>query len=182
MSIFKKILLAALFLVVFNLNFAKIAAAQDMVASPSASNVNSYELFFPITAGKVAGNSLYFLKLLKENLREMLIFSDLKKSEYNITLSEKRIVESEKLLLDKKDYENGPKTLETAAKKWQQALNYLNSAKEQEGYNNVRAKFNSSLEKQRLLLQYIMIQVPPEQKTILNETVNKLNSIFSQLQ
>src|SRR5688500_13173828 len=88
-----------------------IAFAQSPMPSvspqPTIVPVNSFDLFCPISAGKVAGDSLYFLKNLKENIRGVFIFDDFKKIEYNIVLTEKRAVEAEKLFLDKKDYTNG---------------------------------------------------------------------------
>ena len=73
---------------------------------PTPAPVDTYALFFPITHGKVIGDSLYSLKLLKERLRGMLIFGDFNKAMYNITLSEKRLVETEYLLTTNGDFEN----------------------------------------------------------------------------
>lgn len=145
--------------------------------------VNSYELFFPITAGKVMGESWYFLKSFKEGLRELLIFSDLKKADYSITMSEKRLVEAEKLYLDKKDFVNGKKSLAASQKRREQALGFVNKiSKDDSGLPNLKNRFVSSLEKQRALLQYIITQVSKEEGSTIDENLSQLNTILAKLQ
>lgn len=69
--------------------------------------VNSFELFWPLVAGKTKDDSLYFLKSAKENLRGILIFGKPQKAEYALFLATKRMIEVEKLLADgKKDLAN----------------------------------------------------------------------------
>ncbi len=66
--------------------------------------VDSYELFYPMVAGKtVADGFIYKLKILKENIRGSLIFGTVQKENYNVYLATKRLLEAEKLLTDKKD-------------------------------------------------------------------------------
>lgn len=145
--------------------------------------VNSYELFFPITAGKVMGESWYFLKSFKEGLRELLIFSDLKKTDYSITMSEKRLAEAEKLYLDKKDFVNGKKSLAASQKRREQALGFINKiSKENSELANLKNRLISSLEKQRALLQYIITQVSEDIHPTIDENLSQLNSILAKLQ
>lgn len=68
------------------------------VGVASAKAVDSYELFWPMVAGKLPGESMYQLKILKENLRGVMIFGPRQKSEYKIFIAAKRILEAEKLL------------------------------------------------------------------------------------
>jgi len=74
--------------------------APTPVSTPSA--VTSFELFWPIVAGKTEGDSLYFIKTLKENLRGKLIFGVAQKADYSVFLATKRIVEAEKLIFEGK--------------------------------------------------------------------------------
>lgn len=70
--------------------------------------VNSFDLFWPVVAGKTRGDSLYFAKKLKENLRGLFIFGAPEKADYMAFLATKRIVEAEKLMNDnKKDLADG---------------------------------------------------------------------------
>lgn len=69
-----------------------------------SATVNSYELFYPMVAGKtVADGFVYKLKILKENIRGSLIFGPTQKANYNVYLATKRLLEAEKLLVEKKD-------------------------------------------------------------------------------
>lgn len=70
----------------------------------TTSGTPSFELFWPLTAGKTIDDPLYFLKSFKEKLRGMLIFGTAQKAEYAILLGTKRVLEAEKLIHDgKKD-------------------------------------------------------------------------------
>lgn len=151
--------------------------------SPTAAPVDSYKLFWPITAGKVMGESMYSLKILKENIRGFFVFSELKKSEYNMTLSEKRTVEAEKLFVANKDYVNGRTTLDIAHMKREMARDLLDEA-QKDGKNviDLKRRLISSFERQKELLAYVAIQVPDEQKAILTENVSKLDSVLATLQ
>lgn len=179
------IIVFALVLIFLSLSiFFSLAYAQDSLsATTSAQKVNSYELFWPITAGRVQGDPLYTLKLFKEGLREMFIFSDFKKAEYNISLSEKRTVEVEKLLLELKDYQNAQKTLETAKEKRQKAYDHIQKAKGQERYVvDLENRMRDSLGRQKELLTYLSSQVPSEQKDMVEENISSLNDLLTKLQ
>lgn len=68
-------------------------------ASEGLEATDSYELFWPIVAGKTLGDPLYFVKTLKENIRGILILGKAQKTEYSLFLTTKRVVEAEKLML-----------------------------------------------------------------------------------
>lgn len=82
--------------------------------------INSFELFWPIVAGRTIDDPLYPLKSLKEKIRGWFIFGKPQKAEYAITLATKRVVEAEKLLGDGKK--------ELAEKTLDKALTQLNEA------------------------------------------------------
>src|SRR3990167_10614639 len=96
--------------------------------SPTPGPVDSYDLFWPISAGKVMGDPLYFLKSLKESLSELLVFGDYKKAEHNISLSEKRIVEAEYLFMVKKDFRNARESAKEAKSKMEKAIESVKKA------------------------------------------------------
>lgn len=167
--------------------FGSDTRAQVSTISPSPmpkveNQVSSYELFWPISAGQVVGDQFYSIKLLKENLRELFIFSDSNKVEYNQTLSEKRTVEAEKLLVVKKDYQNAKKTLDQAQIKREKALDSINKSKKQ-GRNilDANARLIKSLKNQQSLLNYISTQVPEDQKNNVAESVSKIDIILDSL-
>ena len=184
---FLKYSFGLLMFVVFLLLPTSVSAQKKAVVSlspsPTTAPVDSYKLFWPVTAGKVMGDSMYFLKTLKENLRETFIFSDIKKADYNMTLSEKRTVEAEKLFLDKKDHSNGKSSLEAAQAKREKAVSLLEKA-QKDGRNIIDGwnRMISSFGRQLTLITYLSSQVPDEQKAVLSESASKLNSILSSLQ
>lgn len=98
----RNILILVLF--VFLLTFLPVFsfAQEDNQTNES---VNSFELFWPVVAGKSKGDSLYSLKLFKEKVRGLLIFGKPQKADYSLFLTTKRVLEAEKLSKEgKKDY------------------------------------------------------------------------------
>lgn len=98
----KKIFLVLSFLFLFSL-LPSFVYAQE--TKNNQEDVNSFELFWPVVAGKSKGDSLYSLKLFKEKVRGLLIFGKPQKADYSLFLTTKRVLEAEKLSKEgKKDY------------------------------------------------------------------------------
>lgn len=147
-----------------------------------SAQINSYELFWPISPGKVMGENLYYFKLFKENLRGAVIFSDLKKADYNITLAEKRIVEAEQLFIVRKDFANAKRTLDLLRQKQEKAIELLKKAEEKKyQVDQYKVRMIKSFEKQKDLLDNMMSAAPPDQKFIIEDSVNKLDSLLKAL-
>ena len=92
---------------------AVLAQENDGTVSAKLQNGGSYELFWPLTAGKTMDDPLYFLKLWKEDIGGLFIFNVAKKADYGVMLSTKRILEAEKLLKEEKE-DLAVKTLDKA--------------------------------------------------------------------
>ena len=157
-------------------------AAPTPKASQKPIEVNSFEMFWPIVAGKVQGDSLYNLKMFKENIRGFLIFSNLRKAEYNTVLSQKRLLEFEKLVLVNKDYDNAKLTLDTYKQTLKLITEQLQKSKE-EGQDVTRVSQNTLaiFEKEYALLQSIFTKVDETQKESIVEVIKSLTSIPSSL-
>ncbi|QQS38628.1 hypothetical protein IPM62_04575 [Candidatus Woesebacteria bacterium] len=96
---------------------AKMKLSEDKTATDEAegnmlwemgekedSEINSYELFWPLVAGKTRTEKMYFLKRIKEKTRGALIFGSSQKVDYHVFIAVKRTLETEKLLNEgKKD-------------------------------------------------------------------------------
>lgn len=67
-----------------------------------AQELNSFEMFWPLSAGRTIESNIYWLKQAKENLRGMLIFGPAPKTDYDIFLAAKRLLEAEKLFKENK--------------------------------------------------------------------------------
>lgn len=159
------------------------ALAADTLNEKDVEDVSSFELFWPIVAGKTSGDSLYWLKTLKENLRESLIFSKYKKTDYDILMAEKRVVEFENLVVVKKDYVNASKTLEMSKAK-RSSVQLLLKELEGEGTNtkDLKNRFTSSLENQKKLIISIQSKVPDQAASeVLKNFLSSLNSDLSNL-
>lgn len=112
-----KLILLSLFfvsIIFFSVFLSRPGLAQEE-ATPSVKleRGGSYELFWPLTAGKTMDDSFYFLKLWREGIGKMFIFDTTRKADYEVTLSTKRVLEAEKLLKEGKE-DKAMKTLENA--------------------------------------------------------------------
>src|SRR3989344_7660860 len=123
-----RVMLIAIFLSLFfvTVNFVG-AQSMESSASSLSSTVDSYNLLWPLTAGKTESESLYFLKLLKERISGWFIFNDTKKADYKILIGTKRVLEAEKLLKDG-NTTAASKTLEKARSEYFSAFNHLKKA------------------------------------------------------
>lgn len=149
-----------------------LIATPSLAASPSPKpKVDSFELFWPIVAGRVRGDSLYSLKLFKEKVRESLIFSSFKKADYKITISEKRLVEVESLF-KKGDYVNGGRSIEDLKKSWDHVVSLINESSAS-GIDviNLKARFISSLDKQSLVLKALSMDLKDEPKSVIEKLI-----------
>ncbi|MFH1827148.1 MAG: DUF5667 domain-containing protein [bacterium] len=163
--------------------FSKSTLAQDTAPTfSSVSNISSFELFWPIVAGRVSGEPLYPLKIFKEKIKGVLIFRDIKKSEYNLFISEKRVVEFEKLSLVNKDFVNAAKTLDVAKFYHSKTLSYLEKAKVGgKMVGPTRERIIMSFNNQILLLKDIASKVNDDQKQSLTEVIFSLGSEIEKL-
>ena len=106
--------------------FFSVSSALALTPAPTATpDVNSFELFWPLVAGKTVTDPVYKLKLFKEQLRGALIFGSLQKADYSVFIAIKRSLELEKLL----DQDNPPAAQKTASLV-QQSLTKANSSVE----------------------------------------------------
>lgn len=135
----------------------------------------SYELFWPIVAGRTVEDPLYTLKTLKEKIRGAFIFSDLKKAEYSLFLSEKRLVEFENLVKVKNDQTNAKKTLDALNKNHKAVVNYVEKA-EKKNANVVALKQRilNSFGNQTLVLKDILNSLEDDLRESVSDTVSFL--------
>lgn len=154
-----------------------------MAKDGSVKEVKTFDLFWPVAAGKVPGESLYFLKSLKENIREMFIFSKYQKVDYNIVLVEKRMAEAEKLLLDNGDNANFGRALDMAKSKRAVVLDLLNQVKSDgTDTSSLVDRFKSSLEKQTELLNYWKSKAINGSDSAITTDLENVASTLSKLQ
>lgn len=115
------------FFVLFLVTPLLAIAQSDATSSASPEPVDSYNLFWPLSAGKTETDSLYSLKLFKETLVGLFTFGDTKKVDYAIFLGTKRVLEAEKLL-GKEEDELAIKALEQADARFGEAYDLAKKA------------------------------------------------------
>lgn len=126
---FKKILTTSIASLLLFFCFVPQIASQEPSEKPFE-EFTSYELFWPIVAGKIPGDTLYPLKTLKARVNSLLTFSNSKKAEFHLLQSKKRLVEAEKLLLEKQDYSRAKDTISKSVQELEQAISFTKKAKE----------------------------------------------------
>lgn len=104
----------------FNVLAAKPPASPTPTQFPS-----SYELFYPVVAGKTMADKFYFFKTAREWLVSKLTFDPIRNAEYHLLLSKKRIVETEKLL----SQSNYPLSQKSLTRSVSEIKNAIGSAK-----------------------------------------------------
>lgn len=119
-------LLLSLTLLVFSFSFV---LAQTPTPPPDMiSEINSFDAFWPMVAGKTMEDNIYFLKRAKENVRGLLIFGLSQKADYKVFLATKRILEAEKLIKEGKN-DSAKKTLDAVLSELSESANNIDSAK-----------------------------------------------------
>lgn len=156
----KKILFVLFFILFFILTTPVLAKTTP---EPEA-EVDTFDLFWPIVAGRVRGDFFYPLKSFKEKVREFLITNESKKAEYYSFLSTKRLVEYGELILVRKDVENAKETL----------INYEENVKKGDNLD--------VFGKQKIYINFLLKKVDESQKLILQKTLSTLDSRIKNLQ
>lgn len=180
------VIVVAFFLVFVQMTMGKVAKfSPSPLPSPTPSTapreINSFELFWPVTAGKTLGDSFYWLKILKEDIRGALIFGKAQKSDYQTFRVTKRIVEAEKLLNDGKN--------DLATSSLSAAFNLLGSVKsswaEAKEKDEVVVAVKDNISKQlgnlKTFLTYLSPKYSGEVKVKIDQNNQRVQEIISSL-
>ena len=126
--------------------------AEKMDSENIMEEIDSFELFWPVVAGKTREDSLYFLKKMKERIRGWVIFGDAKDAEYNLELATKRVVEAEQLINDDK-HDLAAKTLDDAKERVEAAADEWEDVDNKE--TNLKHEINNKLNNLDKFLPYL---------------------------
>ena len=140
MKLIKLVLIVFASTLIFpSLTFAQSPTpSKEATTTASPKDISSFELFWPLAAGRTKADSVYTLKLIKENVRGLLIFGNVQKADYAVFLATKRLLEVEKLLSEGKQ-DLASKTGEAAVKQLAKAEKKLAKANEKnEKFNDNR--------------------------------------------
>lgn len=181
----RRLFAAALFISLIALllaPFSVFAQEADFSTSDPATvdEVNSFELFWPIVAGKTTGDPLYFLKSLKEKVRGWFIFGVPQKAEYAVFLATKRVIEAEKLINEgKTDLTN--KSLDAAIKQLDKAEENVQKARGKEiPFQEEAVNMGSKLSGLETLIPWLANK-SEENKDKLEQTLDRVKSVYSKI-
>lgn len=185
-SILKIIVILNLFVFLFSPVSSILAQdkGEDKAIAQSNSEtekIDVYAMFWPVVPGKTVNDSMFWLKQLKESFGEFFSFGDINKSEYQIALSEKRLVESYKLYTEDKDYNNAEKTLAMNKANRDQAVKLMKKAQEeQRKVGELKSRLVPSLENQQLVLKSVVEEISEDRKGKVNEIIEELTLQISE--
>ena len=168
-------------LIIVSLFFSPAVLAQDngqVVETPE--KVDVYAVFWPIVPGNTVADSMFWAKQLKETMMGFFSFGTINQSKYQIELSEKRLVEANKLFEDK-NYNNAEKSLDLNKNHRDSAIDYLKKARdEKRNVDELSARLVTSLENQQKVINYLITLVPEDQKQKLGEISKDLTLQISE--
>lgn len=185
----KILLLFCLFLLAFFSVFSSCLYAQEEnLATESAeaekeydfASMTTYELFWPITAGKIPGDKFYKLKIWRDKLVGYLFFDKLKKSEYLKQLANKRLVETEKLL-EVQRYSYLSETLKISGDNLEKGLVLLFSAPETESQFWLRNEYQKDFQKHLIVLERMKEKMEEDKRAVLEEAIRDINNLIDRL-
>lgn len=169
----------AFFIFFFLLSLFSPFLIRAQEASPAAlpQPVDSYSLFWPLSAGRTEADSLYSLKLFKETVQEWFVFGDTKKVDYTILLGTKRVLEAEKLLTEGKN-ELATKALESAATRYIEAHELAKKAHGKGKFFPQEVRRDRLINVRRLI-DYLKTGAPEEVDIKLEKVKDKANMLLS---
>jgi hypothetical protein len=144
------------FLSVFSFS-SGVFANDNSLPQKETTEINSFELFWPIVAGRTMGDPLYWLKSFKENVRGWLIFGKPQKADYAVFLATKRIVEAEKLINENK-VDLAKKTLDKAMVQLEKAEKNLDALPEGTSLGDVVHNMNKRLDNLETFLPWLSMR------------------------
>lgn len=141
--------------------------------------MTTYEMFWPIVAGKVPGDRFYNLKLWRDKLVSYLFFSQVKKSEYFKQLANKRLVEAERLL-ELQRYSFFPETIADSSRNLKEGVILLSSAEETPQMAWLKGEYVKDLQKHLVVLQRMKEKVKEDQKQVIEETIETIENLIKE--
>lgn len=169
----KKILTIFLALFILFGSFSSVLADEKEVqgTNDAIKEVNSFELFWPVVAGKTRGTPLYGLKRMKEKVRGWFIFGKAEKADYEVSLATKRVVEAEKLLKEGED-SSAIKTLDEGEESVVRARDLWNAVETKAEKGDIMVNIKKQLTNIETFLNYL----ENKNEGAAKERINRLNN------
>lgn len=153
---------------------------QEEMNTASSGSVDVASIFWPIVPGTTVADGTFFFKQMKEAFTAMMKFNNIDKAKYYVELSEKRIVEANKLI-ESKDYANALKSLQMSEDQRKTAIDLKRKAAEnKEDVLELVNTMVSSFEKQKQVLQFFSVSMPADQKASVDEDLKNIELQISE--
>lgn len=172
-----RILFVALFFTIFLFVPSSAQAQNESTSSAMPKQIDSYNLFWPLVAGKTELDPLYSLKLFKESVGGWFIFGDSKKVDYAILLGTKRVLEAEKLLGEGKN-DLAIQALEAAATHYSEAYELAKKAHAKGKFSPQEVRRDRLLNI-RLMVDSLKTSAPDDVDKRLDNVKGKANMLLS---
>lgn len=183
----KKICLLAfaflLFLLSFNISFAKSDLAAAQTTTPSPEPEVNYELPYP---GLLPDSPLYFLRVIRDRIVGLLISDPLKKSEFNLLQADKRL--NAGIYLINSAGKNDKKialafsTISKAENYFEEAINKIKEAKNQgKDVVGMEGRLTQSLKKHKQELKVLMEEVGANFKSSFESELKRIANFEQRL-
>jgi len=157
------------------------AQVEETAPQYNFSQMNTYELFWPLVAGKVPGDRFYKFKAWRDQLMGKLIFSSFKKAEYFKLQANKRLIEAEKLLeIDRQSFL--PTTVDQSAALLEQgaALAFAGEASDQKLW--LQEEFAKDIRRHQVILERMKEKISEAPKEAVEKALQKINELIERYQ
>lgn len=143
------------------------------------SSMTTYEMFWPVVAGKVPGDRFYQLKVWRDKVVGYLFFSKLKKSEYLKRLANKRLVEAEKLLeFQRESYFST--TIKESKEYLEKGVDLLFQSPVSESQLWLKSEYAKDLQKHLIVLERMKDEAGKGMKGIIEESIEAVKKLIEE--
>lgn len=153
---------------------------QSMENNQTAGAVDVAPIFWPIVPGTTVADGTFFLKQIRESLQGMFTFGNIAQAKYQTELSEKRIVEANKLI-EVKDYGNAVKSIIMSEERRKAGIESKRKAAEaKEDTVELVSMMVDAFSKEKQVLEYFALAMPAEQKDTVNQQLKNIDLQISE--
>lgn len=143
-------------------------------------SMTTYEMFWPLTAGKVPGDKFYNFKIWRDKLMGALMISPPKKSEYDKSLANKRLLEAERLVeIDRKGFFQD--TLKQYWENLEKGFNLLISSQPSQQIEWLKEEYRKDLVKHLVVLERLKQRGDQEITIAVDQMIGKAKSLEDRL-
>lgn len=143
-------------------------------------SMTTYEMFWPLVAGKVPGDGLYQFKVWRDKLMGLFYFNKSKKSEYLKQLANKRLIEIERLV-ELERHSHLESTLQKSSDNLERGVDLLLASGTDAQTEWLTQEFRKDLDKHRIVLERLGDKVQEDQKGSFDKSLQTVKDLIEKL-